>query len=90
MDNVKSIFDECGLSFIWRAQSLYGSKELLCNRIEMSLKDQFKQKWHNESPKCFNYKIFKTEHTYETFFDTYNGSAYNKQVNIKTHVLVCI
>ena len=32
LDNVKSIFDECGLSFIWRAQSVYGSKEL---RIEM-------------------------------------------------------
>ena len=65
---------------------MYESKELLCNRIEISLKDQFKQKWHSESPKCFNYKIFKTEHTYETFFDTYNGNAYNKQVNIKAHV----
>ena len=30
LDIVKSIFDECGLSYIWRAQSVYGSKELLC------------------------------------------------------------
>ena len=53
LNNVKSIFDECGLSFIWRAQRVYGSKELLCNRIEMSLKYQFKQTWHSavtESP----------------------------------------
>ena len=70
LDNVKSIFDECGLSFIWRAQSVYGSKEL---RIEMSLKDQFKQTWHSavtESPKCFNYKLFKTDHTYENLYIT--------------------
>ena len=38
LDNVKSIFDECGLIFIWRAQSVYGSKELLCtNVIELKL-----------------------------------------------------
>ena len=38
LDNVKSILVECGLSFIWRAQSCYGSKELLCtNVIELKL-----------------------------------------------------
>ena len=30
LDIVKSIFDECGLCYIWRAKSVYGSKELLC------------------------------------------------------------
>jgi len=83
LDNVKIIFDECGLSFIWRAQSVYGSKELLCNKTEMSLKDQFKQKWHSESPKCFNYKIFKTEHTYETFFDILPSAYLQKMINFR-------
>jgi len=55
LDNVKSIFDECGLSFIWRAQRVYGSKELLCNIIEMSLKDQFKQKWPSVVTESPNY-----------------------------------
>jgi len=75
LDNVKSISDECGLIFIWRAQSFYGSKELLCNRIEMSLK--------YVSPKCFYYKIFKTEHTYETFFDILPSAYLQKMINLR-------
>ena len=86
LDNVKYIFDECGLSYIWRAQSVYGSKELICNRIEMSLKDQFKQKWHSavtESPKCFNYKLLKTDHTYENFLDILPSAYLQKMINFR-------
>ena len=69
LDNVKPIFDECGLSYIWR--KIY---------FEMSSKDQFQQKWHRE---CFTYKIFKTEHTYGTFFDILPSAYRQKMINFR-------
>ena len=44
---------------------------MLCNGIKMSLKPK-KQKWQSdvtETSACYNHKLFKIEHTYETFFD---------------------
>ena len=52
----------------------------------MSLKDQFKQKWHSavtESPKCFNYKLLKTDHTYEHFLDILPSAYLNKMINFR-------
>ena len=46
--------------------------------------DPFKQKWHSavtESPKCFNYKLFKTDHTYEHFLDILPSAYLQKMIN---------
>ena len=54
---VQSIFDECGLSYIWQGQSVNGSKSVLLSRLDVILKSQFIQKWQsdiNMSTKCAN------------------------------------
>ena len=64
LDNVKPILDEYRLSFIWQNQHYDGTKQSLLSLVEMSLKDQYKQTWNSivhESPKCNNYRIYKTE-----------------------------
>ncbi|KAL4233948.1 hypothetical protein ACF0H5_005603 [Mactra antiquata] len=71
LSNVKKIFDECGLSYIWQGQYFQGSKHELLNLLEISLKDQYRQSWSNaifESAKCLNYRTYKTEHTLEKFY----------------------
>ena len=48
--------------------------------------DPFKQKWHSavtESPKCFNYKLFITDHTYEHFFDILPPAYLQKNINFR-------
>jgi len=35
---VQSIFDECGLSYIWQGQSFNGSKSVLLSRLDVILK----------------------------------------------------
>lgn len=71
LSNVKSILDECGLSYIWDSQSFHGSKDLLLTLVERSLKDQFVQNWNNivnNSNKAINYRMFKTEFKLEDFY----------------------
>jgi len=72
LDFVKSILDECGLSYIWFNQMFDGSKEVLLHLVEQSLKDQYRQSWHSQvynSSKALNYRMYKNEHKYETYLD---------------------
>lgn len=65
---VKSIFDQCGLSYVWQNQFFSGSKTLLLNKLDAVLKSQFVQNWHADlysSNKCLNYRMYKTEHKFE-------------------------
>ena len=65
---IKSIFEETGLNFMWMNQNI--NTHTIRNQIGSILKDQFRQKWHQDvdaSSKCCNYKIFKTEHKFETY-----------------------
>ena len=71
-DNVKSILDDCGCSYIWIDQFYLGSKNMLLNLIDTSLKTQFKQTWQsnvNDSSKCTNYRMYKTKHCLKKYFD---------------------
>lgn len=67
--NVKSILDEIGKSEIWINQNPENTK-WLSSQVYLTLQDQYKQSWStliNESPKCINYRIFKTEHKFENY-----------------------
>ena len=68
---MKSILDECGLSYVWFNQYFDGGKNILVKLVENSFKSQYLQTWSssvNESGKCYNYKIYKTEHKLENFY----------------------
>ena len=68
LQHVKTILDECGLSYVWYNQTFAGSSSALANLVENSLKAQYLQTWSsnvNESAKCYNYIIYKTEHKFE-------------------------
>ncbi|KAL4219068.1 hypothetical protein ACF0H5_021651 [Mactra antiquata] len=72
LHTVKSIIDECGLSYVWLNQNFHGTKSSFLHEVENSLKNQYIQSWQaeiNTSQKCLNYKIFKTEHKLEHYFD---------------------
>ena len=70
-NGVKGIFDNTGLSHVWINQAFPNSRWL--NRIvKQSLHDQAVQTWAmsvNNSSKCLNYRIFKTELSLETYLD---------------------
>ena len=66
---VKSIFDECGLSFIWNDQ-IPMSKELLKTILKQKLVDQFIQHWFsqiNNASRGEFYGIFKNEFNLEPY-----------------------
>ena len=86
ISNVKNIFDECGLSYIWQSQYYAGTKESLVRTVELSLKDQYKQKWNNdvhESSKCSNYRIYKIEHKLEHFYLDLDVNLVSSLVNFR-------
>lgn len=83
---VKSILDECGLSFVWNNQSFVGSKEMLLSKVEKCLQDQYAQTWHHdifESNKCINYRMFKTEHKYEPYLDILSPFYVQRLINFR-------
>ena len=86
LSNVKNIFDECGLSYIWQSQHYEGSKQSLVNIVELSLKDQYKQKWNSDvynSSKCSNYRIYKIEHELEQFYLNVDANVVSSLVNFR-------
>lgn len=87
LSNVKSIFEEIGLNNIWLNQTTTLSKNVLVNKIESILKDQYLQSWHNDvfnSHKCINYRLFKDTHGFETYFDSLSGfNCINDFINFR-------
>ena len=66
---VKSILDECGLSYIWREQTCI-SATWLKKKVKTILIDQFIQNWREtlfNSPKGLNYRVFKDTLDLETY-----------------------
>ena len=47
LSNVKSILDECGLSYIWYDQSNIDNKFVLLTKIDFSFSCQYVQTWHS-------------------------------------------
>ena len=60
---LEKILNETGFSHIWQTQT-FKSIEWLKQSIKQTLLDQFLQDWNSSvhnSPKAFNYRIFKTD-----------------------------
>ena len=71
LGGVKSILNDLGLSNVWLEQSLVNCTWPL-HTIKQRLKDQALQAWShtvNNSPKCTNYRIFKSELEFENYLD---------------------
>ena len=66
---VKAIFDDTGLSYIWFEHNAENSS-WLSKTVQNILESQYKQAWQDsleQSSKCSNYKIYKTEHKFEKY-----------------------
>jgi hypothetical protein len=66
---IERIFNECGISNIWQDQ-MFPNKTWLSNFVKLRTHDQFLQSWLqtiNQSPKCYNYRIFKTTLNFEKY-----------------------
>ena len=77
---------------MWQSQFFNGSKHMLLSRIETTLLSQFKQRWQsdvNNSSKCFYYRMYKTDHRFEKYFDIIDGKLLRSFVNFRfcTNVL---
>ena len=69
LQKVISMLDEVGMSNIWTYQHPKNSI-WLSKTVYQKLQDQYRQSWLaalNESPKCLNYRIIKTEHKFENY-----------------------
>jgi hypothetical protein len=69
LDKVKSILNECGLSYVWENQT-FSSLSWLKHSVQQISQDQYKQNWHSdvtEGRKCLNYRIFKTKFILEPY-----------------------
>ena len=67
---LEKILIETGFSNIWQTQT-FKSIEWLKQSIKQTLLDQFLQDWNSSvhnSPKAFNYRIFKTDFKFEEYF----------------------
>ena len=70
IDKIKSIFNECGMPYVWNTQTFINTAWLVSS-IKLRLKDQFEQHWHSivdNSPKALNYRLFKTDFKLEKYF----------------------
>jgi hypothetical protein len=68
---LETILNETGFSNIWQTQTFKSIKWLKQN-MKQTLLDQFLQDWNSSvhnSPKAFNYRIFKTDFKFEEYFN---------------------
>ena len=68
---IKEILDSVGLTYVWHEQSTFDiNSDWLSKTVREILEAQFKQQWHGyvqESSKCFNYRMYKSEHKFENY-----------------------
>ena len=65
---IHNILNSCGLSNLWNSMDL--NSTWLVNTVKQRVKDQYLQEWHaevQESPICYNYRLFKQEFGFEKY-----------------------
>ena len=75
LKKIKSILDNCGLSYIWHSDLTLITPSWLKNTLDQKLGDIFKQNWSgkvNASGSCANYRIFKTNLNFEKYLVNLN------------------
>ena len=68
---IENILNLCGFTYIW-LQQCKQSDTWVDYILKQNIKDQFIQRWTsdiNNSPKCFNYKLYKQTFGFEKYFD---------------------
>ena len=66
----RSILQNVGLNFLWLNNNGTLDINLVCREVYLRLECLFVQKWKSgvfNSPKCFNYIIFKTDFALEKY-----------------------
>ena len=66
---IQKNLQDVGLNYIWISNSIVNIN-WLCREVKSRLEMQFVQKWNSyvqASPKCFNYRIFKTNFKIEPY-----------------------
>jgi hypothetical protein len=69
LNNIIRILNESGMGNIWQNQ-MFPNSLWLSSSIKQRTQDQFRQTWFqtvNQSSKCKNYRIFKTQHSFEKY-----------------------
>ena len=89
---VKTILEDCGFPGIWGSQVIPCSKECFKQQIKQRLFDQFRQKWAaeiNQSSKCLNYRMFKSNFKMEHYLTTltYNNRRLLARFRCRNHNL---
>ena len=69
---VKQLLNESGFSHVWINQNTGCSVDLFKKRFKQRIYEQYLQTWSSEifnSPKCKNYRMYKTELSYERYLN---------------------
>ena len=85
-ENVRSVLYECNLGHVWESQHFSGSRSTLLSFVEHMLKTNYIATWKNDvyiSPKCINYRIFKTQHELESYLCNLPEKYVNCLVNYR-------
>lgn len=83
---IESILQGVGLNYIWLDNDV-PNVEWLCKEVKDRLQCQFVQNWNADvynSPKCFNYRIFKTNFILETYILELSTKSYIALAQFRT------
>lgn len=83
---IEKILQDVGLNYIWLNNDVT-NVNWLCTEVQKRLQLQFIQNWHSniqESPKCLNYRIFKTEFTTELYITKLQPNFYIPLARFRT------
>ena len=75
---IQKILQDVGLNYIWITKTV-PNINWLCREVKDRLEMQFVQKWNSDvqvSPKCINYRIFKTEFKIEPYITELQPRSY--------------
>ena len=83
---IEKILQDVGLNYIWLSNNVTNIK-WLCREVQNRLQMQYIQKWNSDvynSPKCINYRIFKTDFKTELYFTELQSKFYIPIARIRT------
>ena len=83
---IEKILQDVEINYIWMNNDVT-NVNWLCTEVQKRLQLQFIQNWHSntqESPKCLNYRIFKTEFTTESYITKLHSNFYIPLARFRT------
>ena len=84
---IESILQNVGLNFVWLNNNDILDINWVCREVRLRLECQFVQKWKSDvfnSPKCFIYRIFKTDLAFEKYIIELSMKAYIDLAKFRT------